>query len=239
MIYYPQYKVVTTNINYAGTPVTEVYVLNQCSTAQPVSSQGPPGAKQFQIPLTAVDVVIPFVQAYLDALGVTLRVVNTTTNTSGDISPCALLKQSCGQVTTYTPLSDDGISTPIPTSIDAMFTNSNSSEQTVAFTVVSIPESATLGPLDGPAVLKYFGVFFNLDKQAEALSNNLTQTYGAAAASFSKGPAAGRPVLAWIQDLGFARAMQSFGGYGVSCSGHSGSMCSQAPMQLTCESTVL
>lgn len=49
------------------------------------------------------------------------------------------------QVTTYTPLSDDGISTPIPTSIDAMFTNSNSSEQTVACTVVSIPESATLG----------------------------------------------------------------------------------------------
>ena len=58
-------QVVTTSINYAGTPVTEVYVLNQCSTAQPVSSQGPPGAKQFQIPLTAVDVVVPFVQAYL------------------------------------------------------------------------------------------------------------------------------------------------------------------------------
>ena len=56
---------VTTDINYAGTPVTETYVLNQCNTAQPVSSQGPPGAKQLQIPLTAVDVVIPFVQAYL------------------------------------------------------------------------------------------------------------------------------------------------------------------------------
>ena len=58
-------QVVTTNINYAGTPVTETYVLNQCNTAQPVSSQGPPGAKQFQIPLTAVGVIIPFVQAYL------------------------------------------------------------------------------------------------------------------------------------------------------------------------------
>ena len=36
--------------------------------------------------------------ALQDALGVTLRVVNTTTNTSGDIAPCMLLKQQCGQV---------------------------------------------------------------------------------------------------------------------------------------------
>ena len=85
------------------------------------------------------------------------------------------------------------------------------------------------GPLDGPAVLKYFGVFFNLDKQAEALSSNLTQAYNAAAASYSKGPIAGKPVLAWIQNLGFARAMQHYGGYGVSCSGDGGSACSQAP----------
>ena len=58
-------QLVTTNISYAGTPVIETYVLNQCNTAQPVSSQGPPGAKQFQTPLTAVDIAIPFVQAYL------------------------------------------------------------------------------------------------------------------------------------------------------------------------------
>ena len=58
-------QLVETSINYAGTPVIETYVLNQCNSAQPVSSQGPPGAKQFQISLTAVDVIIPSVQAYL------------------------------------------------------------------------------------------------------------------------------------------------------------------------------
>ena len=79
-----------------------------------------------------------------------------------------------------------------------------------------MPSVLPEGPLDGPSVLKYFGVFFNLDKQAEALSINLTQAYNAVAASFSKGPAAGKPVLAWIQNLGFARAMQYYGGYGVS-----------------------
>ena len=48
-------------------------------------------------------------------------------------------------MTDYTPVSDDGISTAIPTGIDAVFTNSNSSEQTVAYTIESIPESTTLG----------------------------------------------------------------------------------------------
>lgn len=211
--YKDSYKIVENRISNI------TYVLYECGTDRPSADQVPAGSVFFQVPLTSVSVAETVPYAYLEALEVVDRVTDVSAYTT---SACGQKLVECGFVSpNYVDFSTFEVN---ETSLDlgkakadAIILGTAGAGQPAP--VLAFDAENDPGLLNRAEWIKYLGLFFNKERQAETLYNAIVDRYEEEKKLSEQADAAsagGSPVIAWVSHFTYDNEEHfdvSFAGY--------------------------
>lgn len=183
----------------------ETYVLYQCGTPAPAGDAPGvvPDAKLFQIPLTSLSVPETVPYAYIELLGLDDRVHDVS---SFVVSPCGQKVLACaGGVASPDAFSYwsnmTALEEAVFPAVDGIIANQSFPEHPRAFAFSSASDPGVLNRVEW---IKFLGLFFNRERAATQIFDELSQQYNATReAERRKADAGASPVVAFPAHFAF------------------------------------
>ncbi|CAG8567226.1 5041_t:CDS:2 [Ambispora gerdemannii] len=186
--YSKNYKLLT------NTFTNETFALYQCGTPKPPAAALPAGAKLFSVPVKTVAVLDTSSNTYLELLGLRSNITYEAEDTISSVSsPCI---QSLGTSSINT--------------LSKNFTQKTQELQKVDLAIGayladnmtnnSVSTSAPIDPgtLNRIEWLEFYAVFFNLEKTAKTLTDQLLDNYSCLKELAKNKTSSSKPLIAWV-----------------------------------------